>query len=241
MDFNYRTPRYLIVLEKIKEKIEKDELRAGEQLPSEVELSKQLGVSRSTLREALRILEEENIIIRKHGVGTFVNQKPVFNKGIEELFSITDIIKNEGKVPDTKIYFEDYVDPHNDDIQKLDLKEHEQIYIIKRMRTADQIPLVFCIDKIPAHLLPEEYALKHESIFDSLEELGIIITYAEAEIKAISYHKEISRIMNCDTNIPLLMLRQLHYDKSNQPVLYSINYFRSDQISFRVLRKRVSF
>ncbi len=239
MNFNYRTPRYLIVIEQIKEKIKKEELQPGERLPSETEFSKQLGVSRSTLREALRILEEENIIVRKHGIGTFINQKPVFTKGIEELFSITDTIKREGKIPSTQIYFTGYVKAHNNEIQKLNLKKNEQVFLIKRVRFADNIPLVYCIDKIPAHLLPKGYTLNQESILASLEEIGIIITYAETEIKTIGYHKKISKIMDCDKKIPLLVLRQIHYDQHNRPVLYSINYFRSDQISFHVLRKRI--
>jgi GntR family transcriptional regulator len=239
MNFDYRTPRYLIVIEQIKEKIKKEELQPGERLPSETEFSKQLGVSRSTLREALRILEEENIVTRKHGIGTFVNQKPVFNKGIEELFSITDMIKREGKIPSTKIYFIGYVQAYRNEIHKLNLQKEEQVFLVKRVRFADNIPLVYCIDKIPAHLLPKEYTFLQESILDSLEKIGIIITYAEAEIKTISYHQKISKIMECDKDTPLLILQQIHYDQHNRPVLYSINYFRSDQISFRVLRKRI--
>ena len=57
MEYNYQTPRYLLVIEQIKEKIQSGELEPGERLPSEMEFSKQLRVSRNTLREALRILE----------------------------------------------------------------------------------------------------------------------------------------------------------------------------------------
>ena len=70
---------FLLVMDKIKSDIETGQLRPGERLPSEAELSKQLGVSRATLREALRLLEEEKIVIRRHGVGTFINSKPVFS------------------------------------------------------------------------------------------------------------------------------------------------------------------
>lgn len=73
---------FLLVMDKIKSDIETGLLRPGERLPSEAELSKQLGVSRATLREALRLLEEEKIVIRRHGVGTFINSKPVFQVGL---------------------------------------------------------------------------------------------------------------------------------------------------------------
>jgi len=237
--YNFQTPRYLVVIEQIKEMIKNGELEPGERLPSETVFAKNLGVSRNTLREALRILEEENIIIRKHGVGTFVNRKPIFSSGIEELFSITDMIEREGKEPGTEIHFTGYVDPHSDDIKELNLKENEQVFLVKRVRTASETPLVYCIDKIPANLLAKGYKLNQESILSSLEEAGITISYAEAQINTLGYHEEISEIMNCDQNTPLLILRQIHYDVDNRPVLSSINFFKSDQISFNVLRKRV--
>lgn len=238
MQYNYQTPRYLMIIEQIKEKINQGELKPGERLPSEMDFAKELGVSRNTLREALRILEEENIVIRKHGIGTFVNKKPVFSNGIEELFSITDMIEREGKKPGTDIYFVGFVEPHSDDIQELNLEENEQVYLVKRVRTADGQPLVYCIDKIPANLLSKGFKPTQESLIHSLEQEGITIKYAEAQIKTISYHDEISDIMRCDKDTPLLILRQVHFDESNRPVLYSINYFKSDQITFHVHRKR---
>ncbi|HLS60838.1 MAG TPA: GntR family transcriptional regulator [Virgibacillus sp.] len=238
MNFNYQTPRYLIAIEQIREKISNGELEPEEQLPSETALAKELGVSRNTLREALRILEEENIIIRKHGIGTFVNRKPTFQGGIEELFSITELIEREGKQPGTEILFTGYVEPHRDDIKELDLIEDEQVFLVKRVRTADDIPLVYCIDKIPTNILRNGYNFNQDSIFNSLEEEGVFIDYAKTQMYTIAYHDEISKVMNCEEHIPLQILRQVHFDKSNRPVLYSINYFRSDQITFNVLRRK---
>lgn len=239
MKHDYQTPRYLMVIEEIREKINHGELEPGERLPSETSLAKELGVSRNTLREALRILEEESIIIRKHGIGTFVHRKPVIQGGIEELFSITELIEREGKKPGTEILFTGYVEPHRDDVSELELTEDEQVFLVKRVRTADETPLVYCIDKVPASLLQKGYKLKEESIFNSLEDAGIVIDYARSQINTIAYHNNISKIMSGDKHIPLLVLKQIHYDASNRPILYSINYFRSDQITFNVLRKRV--
>ena len=92
---------YLQVIDRLKSDIEKGVYQENEKLPSEFELSKTLGVSRATLREALRLLEEENIIVRRHGVGTFVNPKPVFTSGIEQLSSISSMIEQAGMEPGT--------------------------------------------------------------------------------------------------------------------------------------------
>ncbi|WP_182201353.1 GntR family transcriptional regulator [Paraliobacillus salinarum] len=240
MVYNYQTPRYLVVIEQIKTKIKEGELEPGERLPSETDFAKELHVSRNTLREALRILEEENIIIRKHGVGTFVNKKPIFSGGLEELFSITDMIKGEQKEPGTELLFSGLVDPHLDDVTELQMDSNEKVMLVKRVRTANQDPLVYCIDKIPAKLLEDGFELEGESIFDSLHRnAGITISYAKADIKTVGYHKEISRILKCESGIPLLVLKQIHFDTSDKPILYSLNFFRSDQVSFNVFRKRV--
>ena len=92
---------YLKVIERIKEDIQNGVYTEKEKLPSEFELSKMLGVSRATLREALRILEEEHVIIRRHGVGHFVNSRPLFLSGIEQLNSVTKMIEQASMTPGT--------------------------------------------------------------------------------------------------------------------------------------------
>ena len=93
---------YLQVIDRLKSDIEAGIFKENEKLPSEFELSKSLGVSRATLREALRLLEEENVIVRRHGVGTFVNPKPLFTSGIEHLSSISSMIEAAGMEPGSR-------------------------------------------------------------------------------------------------------------------------------------------
>ncbi|MBL2347287.1 UTRA domain-containing protein, partial [Klebsiella pneumoniae] len=64
------------------------------------------------------------------------------------------------------------------------------------------------------------------------------ITYAVAHIEPIGYHPKISPILECEPETALLVLKQMHYDQNDEPILYSINYFRADKFSFHVLRKR---
>lgn len=232
--------RYLIIIDKIKEEIENGNLKPGEKLPSETELAKKFKVSRSTLREALRSLEQENIITKKHGIGTFINQKPLYSNGIEELFSVTDLIQRGGHIPGTRLIFSDYVMPNSQEKEKLNLKDNEKILLVKRIRTSNQEPLVYCIDKIPEHLLPIGCTLDRESIFDFLEnKANVKIDYATTDIGTTSYLPEISDSLKCDKETPLLVLKQSHFDEKDQLILYSINYFRSDNFSFHVFRKRL--
>lgn len=231
---------YLRVIEEIKRDIQMERYKEKEKLPSEFQLSKELGVSRATLREALRILEEENVVSRKHGVGTFVNPKPIFSSGIEQLNSVTSMILNSGRIPGSQYLSTDLLVPMEDDKLKFSPKEIHTIAQIERVRTADGEPVVFCIDKIPEGIIPLDRVHKEDSLFKLIEEYSHKrITYAVTYIEPIGYHDRIYDILNCDPEQSLLLLNQMHYTEEDEPVLYSANYFRSDVFSFHVLRKRM--
>lgn len=231
---------YLQVIEEIKRDIQNERYKEKEKLPSEFQLSKQLGVSRATLREALRILEEDNVVTRKHGVGTFVNPKPIFSSGIEQLNSVTSMIVNSGRTPGSQYLSTELLEPIEDDKAKFFPKELHTIAQIERVRTADNEPVVFCIDKIPEGIIPLDRVREEDSLFKLIEEYSNKrITYAVTYIEPIGYHDRIYEILNCDPEQSLLLLKQMHYTDEDEAVLYSANYFRSDVFSFHVLRKRM--
>ncbi|MFJ5713278.1 GntR family transcriptional regulator [Neobacillus sp. NPDC093127] len=230
---------YLQVIDHLKQDIEHGVYKEKEKLPSEFDLAKQLGVSRATLREALRILEEENVIIRRHGVGTFVNAKPLFTSGIEQLNSVTDMIKQVGMKPGTIFLSSSTHGPTDEDIRRFSCSADEEIFVMERVRTANGEPVVYCVDKVPERILPKTFSYEEESIFHILdEEANRRITYAVAQIEPIGYHEKISPILECDPETALLVLKQMHFNETDEPILFSVNYFKADKFSFHVLRKR---
>ncbi len=232
---------YLQVIDRLKQDIEKGIFKEKEKLPSEFELAKLLGVSRATLREALRVLEEENIIVRRHGVGTFVNSKPVFTSGIEQLSSVSAMIRNAGMEPGTIYLSSLEAAASEDDSKRFQCEEDATIVTMERVRTADDEPVVYCVDKVPQDYLPTDFLIRKEgSIFTALEETGNIrISHAVAYIDPVGYHEVATPTLNCEPETSLLVLKQLHYDENDRVVLYSKNYFRADKFSFHVVRKRV--
>lgn len=128
---------YLQVIDHLKQDIADGIYKEKEKLPSEFDLAKQLGVSRATLREALRILEEENVIIRRHGVGTFVNVKPLFTSGIEQLNSVTAMINQAGMTPGTIFLSSSTQDATEEDIRRFSCSIDEEIFVMERVRTAN--------------------------------------------------------------------------------------------------------
>lgn len=216
-------------------------IKANERFPSEFQLAKSLGVSLAILRKALQVLESEKIVERKHGVGTFVNPKPLFTSGIEELTSVTTMIQQAGMEPGTIFMDVSESDVTDTSIKRFNYGETDKVMTIKRLRTADGQPVVFCIDQVLARNFPvgADELLK-TSIFDAIEQSGNIrITQAVAQIEPIGYDEEASALLRCGIDIPLLALTQKHYSDDGEMVLYSKNYFRADKFSFHVVRKRV--
>lgn len=229
------------VIERLKKDIESGVFKENELLPSDYELAQGLGVTRTLLREALHVLEGERWVIREQGVGTFVNPKPLFTSGIEQLRSVSAMIRDAGMEPGTIFIEVSTTDSSDENITRFPYNEEDSLVTIKRVRTADDEPVVYCVDTVLTKNMPvgtEE--LLNISIFDAIEQSGHIrISQAIARIEPVGYDDEASSVLRCGVDVPLLVLLQEHYSEDGEMVLYSKNYFRADKFSFHVVRKRV--
>nr|WP_240407270.1 GntR family transcriptional regulator [Gracilibacillus halophilus] len=231
----------LDVVHEIRDLIKRGFYQEREKLPTLYELATRFGVTRGIVRDAIEILEEENVLVDRPGVGTFVNKQPILSSGIEELGSVTEMIEKSGKLPGVQYISAEIVEPTEEDMNRFDPLSIRHLAQLERLRTADGEPVVYAIDKVDHHLLPLELIHSQESIFNALKRYAKIeIDYAVAYIEPIGYHERISPMLNCQPDQAILLLKQIHYTKDHTPVLYSANYFRADVFSFYVLRKRMS-
>ena len=233
-------PLYILVKEKLEELIAEEVFTEGDRLPSENSLAEDMGVSRATLREALRVMEQEGKVIRQQGVGTFIAPNlPKIQKGIEDLYSVTDTITSQGFEPGT-IGFNIRDDKIGELAEIFEGDQDDKMWIIERVRTADKTPMVFCQDHLPEKLVVEKPDLSKygESIFNVLEEKYYInISYAVTRIKPLSAPKWLAEKLNIKPSTPVLLLEQKHYDQKDRMILYSKNYFRNE-FEFHVIRRR---
>ncbi|MGI9863034.1 GntR family transcriptional regulator [Moorella naiadis] len=234
-----RRPLYESVLNEIKEMIKEGFWQEGQQLPSEVELAKNFRVSRVTLREAMRKLEEEGMIVKYQGLGTFIKKQPLIKGGLEELFSITSLIKQQNMNPGTSDFTVEKIPAREIEAKNLHINRGELIYRIERVRTADGIPVVYCIDRLPANIIGPDFQDFKESLFTFLEsKYDIRITHAVSEIKPIKHDNIAEKKLAFEKSDILLLLDQVHYNEKTMPILYSSNYFNASKFKFYIVRRR---
>ncbi|MFW5787244.1 MAG: GntR family transcriptional regulator [Halanaerobiales bacterium] len=240
-----KRPLYLRIKEYIEEKINEGKYNPGDKLPSENKLSDQLDVSRASLREALRVLEEEGKIVKHQGIGTFVNKpKPKFKKGIEKLNSVTETIEKDGYEAGTenlKIKVIKLSESLKEKFFTTIGDEIKEVLRIERVRTANDTPVVYCLDHLLLKYIDNNYKEEYfrNSLFETLKNnYNIEVRQAVTNISSVVADKYIADYLKINKGDPLLLLEQYHYDDEHRMILFSQNYFRNDQFQFKVLRKR---
>src|SRR5262245_51547167 len=121
--------------------------RPGSQLPTEAELCEMLGVSRTVVREALRVLEDDGLVARRHGVGTFVRNHPIL-KNLNFNFGITEMIESAGFQPGTSLLEIKKENANAEQAEQLRVPVGTHLITVERVRTADGRPVVYSLDTI---------------------------------------------------------------------------------------------
>ena len=227
----------------IVELIDEGLLKFGQQLPSEPDLSKQLNVSRFSLREALQRLESVGYIIKRRGIGTFVN-KPSINLnefGFEKLHSVSGNLLSHGHQPGLKEIQISYEKPDEQIKKILELDENEKIVKIQRVRTKDGDVLGWTVDYMPE--LISEKKIEEESLGFSLYKFlevhcDVFISHAKADIEPAICDEHISKKINQPVGSLLTKIYQIHYKEDNTPVLYSLAYWPKSKLKISVIRRR---
>jgi GntR family transcriptional regulator len=228
--------------EQLLEYIEKNQYEYQDRLPSEAQIQEMLGVSRSTVREALALLEQEGIVYKIQGKGTFLATLPIkIKNGLEELRSTTDTIRKFGYVPGTKGYKVRKITADTDMQQKLNLSPDDKVLTFERIRTANELVAAYCIDTFPEKIfkgkLPQQDY--QGSMFEYLErDLDIHIEYAVAEILPASFEGKMCEKLGIPQDTFFILLKQIHFDRQGQPMIYSMDYYNSNIFRFFVNRKR---
>jgi GntR family transcriptional regulator len=210
-------------------------------LPSEPILAKQMGVSRATLREAMRSFEGQGMIRRRQGVGTFVAAKvPVIETGLEVLESIGSIAKRSGlsvRMGELQI---EQIKADKELADLLNLKADADLTRVARIIYTDNRPIAYLVDTLPLDVLSMDELQSGftGSVLDLLLKRGVPkLIQSKTEINAVGATPEVARALQIQRDDVLLHLAAQLFAEDSRVIDYSISYFLPGYFRFHVVRR----
>jgi len=213
---------------------------AGQRLLNEPELAKQMGVSRATLREAMRTFETQGLIRRRQGSGTYVVGKvPVIDAGLEVLESLETMARRMN----LPIMISDlHVEQANADAENaagLGVAEGTRLTAVRRVIRADGRPAAYLVDTLPAKILdPAELPSNFTgSVLDFLIARGDKLGISRAVIGATNAPADVAKPLEIQRDDVLLRFVSQLFDAKGTVVDYSVSYFIPGYFNFHVNRR----
>lgn len=230
------TPLYYRLSEMLRRQISSGQLKPGDRLASERDLSIQYGMSRMTIRQALGQLEREGLLNVKSGVGTFVAE-PKLTYDAVNLLGFTETMKGKKGVLSSKVLSQKLVTASTQIGQALKLGNHE-IIEIKRIRLIDNIPMAIETNYLSAQRFAglETMNLKEASLYRILDDLyNVRLRVAEQTIEASTANAFEQKHLKLKKQDSILRIEGISFDQYHQPVEFFKASFRGDRFKVSVI------
>jgi GntR family transcriptional regulator len=224
--------------QELRDRLAAHEWGAGEQLPTEGALVTAYGVSRATVRQALKSLESDGLIITRQGRGTFVSEHAVIRVGMQELKSITATIAQMGHTPGMQYHHRVIRRATAKECETFDLEEGAEVVDIQRRILADDVTVAYSYDILPRWVFPDTFEPRQltGSVFGMLADTGgPVPDWGMAHVHAVA-SSEIAWGADAGTEQLFVLLDQLQYDRDNRPFMHTRSYFVEGRFNFTVVR-----
>ncbi len=236
-----KVPLYVKISNQLTEDILKGTYRTGELLPTEDELEKQFQTSRTTVRNAIGILEREGLVYRKQGKGTVV-QEPKTAQNLNYITSFTETLKEKNIKVETGSLSVELINPPPKIASLLNPKKGEKVYLIQRMRIADGLPVAFMSNYILARYTPDlvdkKGLLREMGLYQILEkEYDLKLNRAVETIEAYSSGPLEVDLLQIQEKTALFHTVRVTYLEDGTPFEVVISVIRADKYEYRVYLK----
>ena len=232
-------PLYLQIKTVLAQRILDGEYAPHERLPSESELMKVFGVSRITVRQALRDLHGDGLVFSVQGKGTFVS-KPKAVQDVQRLQGFGESVVPQGFEASTRMIGLQEVRPSQEVAEALGLKQTDSVVEIKRIRYLNREPI-----SVDHSFYPAEIGRKlagrdlTQDIFPMLEnEFDLLLDHADLRIEATLADDEQARLLNCDVAAPVLLIRRLVFDQQGNKIAFEFLSHRGDAFQYHLRADR---
>jgi GntR family transcriptional regulator len=227
--------------DRISDLIRETDLKPGDKLPTEAELTRRFGISRPVVREALKLLEQDNLIYAAHGRGRFVSPMSAIQveRPITVFESVSDMTRHYGYDTINKVLSVAEEAPSDAVATQLQMSVGEQVIRIERLRVHCDIPILYCVDYVPRSVIPA--ALDDidwsGSLLALLEECKNRPRMSAATVSAVTLPTDVIQRNDLGDFGPALLITETCFNAVGKPVIYAIDYHRGSHFSFSLARK----
>jgi len=207
----------------------------GRRLPTERELSERFDVARETLRRCLRELEDEGLLARKQGVGTFVSAQPVVKEA--RLMSFSEEMAQRGLTPSSRLLSTSTSLAGAKLAQRLKVVPGSAVIEMRRLRMANREPMALETVYLAHSRLPgfDPAALASGSLYELLDkQYGLQIRYASQQIQATVLTEEEAELLGVPPFSPSLVIERTSTSNKGEVIEYAKSLYRADRYRFEI-------
>ncbi|MFZ0594276.1 MAG: GntR family transcriptional regulator [Bryobacteraceae bacterium] len=213
--------------------IESGEWQSGQQLPNESKLAETFGVSKVTVRQALRDLSDAGYVRREQGRGTFVS-RPKFDHGPRELTSFSEEMRRHHLTASSRILERFETEASERVAEALQIPSGQLVFVLKRLRMADAEPMGIQTAHIPVNLVPGlvQADLDNASLYDVLQtRYGLQPSSARETYSAVPADPTPSELLRIPPGSPVLAVERVTYLSKGKPFEFVQSLMRGDRYS----------
>ena len=213
-------------------------LQPHEKTPTEHELCKIFGVSRSVVRHALKGIEDKGLVLRTPGRGTFVAEGKYSFHTLQGLKGFFQDVETSGSLPRSELLEKEITLASGKIAKALEIPEGEPVLFINRLRFIDDVPFLISRTYLALNRIPEEFFeedLENQSLYTLLEEkYGFNISYSQRFLEATHASQGEAKKLTIDEGDSLVLTRTITYFQDGTPFEYDIGLHRGDRTRFEI-------
>ena len=234
LDHTSPVPLYHQAARALEQAIEDGRLPRGSKLDSELDLAERLGISRPTMRAALKQLVDKGLLVRRRGIGTMVAPKPVMRA--VALTSLYDDLKQAGREPRTRVLALEEVLCPPDVAEHLGLGPTAPVLRFERLRVAGSDPIALMHNIVPVGLLQiDKEGLERTGLYDLFRGSGIAPHVATQRIGARKAGAEEAELLEIEPGDPVLTMTRIAYDTNGRPIEYGSHRYPAESYWFEMM------
>ena len=217
-------------------KIESGEFKPHTQIPSERSLAEQFGVSRMTVKHAIKELISNGRLYTQVGKGTFVSDTPITQQ-LETLTGFSEDMQQLGKKTISRVLQAELIQATAKLAKELQTTIGTPVIFLKRLRVADDHPVALESSYLNASFCPhvlDKYDFATQSLYTVLRnEYAVKLSYAEQEIKARLATADEGKLLEIHKDFPILHITRITFTENSKPIEYAESAYRGDRYIFR--------